>query len=170
MACGSVLAGLSLIGLSRVHQLWEWTVLWGGGLGIARAMTLYPVAFTVVANWFYRQRGQAMALLTVLGGLASPIYVPLAGWLVPRVGWRETLILFGLTQLDIALPLALLAVRRHPEDKGHFPDGALRRRWHPLRRCPASRCGQRCASCRSGLSHSPTVWASWERPCSLPTR
>ncbi len=124
MACGSILAGLSLIGLSRVHQLWEWNVLWGGGLGVAGAMTLYPVAFTVVANWFHRQRGQAMALLTVLGGLASPIYIPLAGWLVPRVGWRETLILFGLTQLGIAFPLALLAVRRHPEDAGLFPDGA----------------------------------------------
>jgi MFS family permease len=124
LACGSILAGLSLIGLSRVDRLWEWDLLWGGGLGIAGAMTLYPVTFTVVANWFHLRRGSAMALLTVLGGLASPIFIPLAGWLVPRVGWRDTLVIFGLMQLCITLPLAVLTVRRHPEDVGLFPDGA----------------------------------------------
>jgi len=65
-----------------------------------------------------------MALLTLLGGLASPIFIPLAGWLVLRVGWRETLTIFGLVHLGIGLPLALLTVRRHPEDVGLFPDGA----------------------------------------------
>lgn len=65
-----------------------------------------------------------MAVLNVLGGLASPIYIPLAGWLVPNVGWRETLVILGLTQWCIALPLELLTVRRHPEDLGLFPDGA----------------------------------------------
>ncbi len=65
-----------------------------------------------------------MALLTLLGGLASPIFIPLAGWLVLRVGWRETLTIFGLVHLGIGLPLALLTVRRHPEDIGLFPDGA----------------------------------------------
>ena len=124
LAAGAVLAGLTLIGLSRVRQPWQWYLLWGGGLGVAAAMTQYPVSFTVVANWFHRRRGAAMALLTVLGGLASPIFIPLAGWLVPRIGWRETLLVFGLTHLVIALPLALLTVRRHPEDLGLFPDGS----------------------------------------------
>jgi MFS family permease len=124
LASGAVLAGLSLIGLSRVDQFWGWVLLWGGGLGMAGAMTQYPVTFTVVANWFHRRRGSALALLTVLGGLASPVFIPLAGWLVPRVGWRETLLLFGLTHLGIALPIALVMVRRHPEDVGLFPDGA----------------------------------------------
>ncbi|HEX2186279.1 MAG TPA: MFS transporter [Chloroflexota bacterium] len=124
LASGAVLAGLTLIGLSRVDQFWGWLLLWGGGLGAAGAMTQYPVTFTVVANWFHRRRGSALALLTVLGGLASPIFIPLAGWLVPQVGWRETLLLFGLTHLCIALPLALVLVRRHPEDVGLFPDGA----------------------------------------------
>ncbi len=124
MASGAVLAGLTLIELSRVRQLWEWYLLWGGGLGVAGAMTQYPVSFTVVANWFHRRRGAAMALLTVLGGLASPIFIPLAGWLVPRIGWRETLFVFGLIHLGVTLPLALLTVRHRPEDVGLFPDGA----------------------------------------------
>ncbi len=124
LAAGAVVAGASLIALSRAHELWQWNVLWGGGLGAAIAMTQYPVTFTVVANWFDRRRGSAMAVLTLLGGLASPIFLPLAGWLVPRIGWRETLVIFGLVHLLVSLPLALLVVRRHPEDLGLFPDGA----------------------------------------------
>jgi MFS family permease len=124
LALGSLLGGLSLIALSRVHALWQWELLWGGGLGLAGAMTLYPVTMTVVTNWFHRRRGVAMATLTILGGLASPIFIPLAGWLVPHVGWRQTLVVFGLTQLLIAQPIALLLVRRHPEDVGLLPDGA----------------------------------------------
>jgi MFS family permease len=125
LALGSLIGGLSLIALGRVRTLWQWDLIWGGGLGLAGAMTLYPVTMTVVANWFHHRRGTAMATLTVLGGLASPLFIPLAGWLVPHVGWRQTLTLFGLAQLVIALPLALLLVRRHPEDVGLFPDGAL---------------------------------------------
>jgi MFS family permease len=124
LAFGAALACLTLFGLSHVDRLWEWYLLWGGGLGLAGAMTQYPVTFTVVANWFHRRRGSAMALLTVLGGLASPIFIPLAGWLVPHIGWRETLVVFGLTHLCVALPLALVMVRRYPEDMGLFPDGA----------------------------------------------
>ena len=53
------------------------------------ALTFYSVSFTIVANWFNRKRGSAMALLTTLGGLASPIFIPLAGFLVPVLGWRS---------------------------------------------------------------------------------
>ena len=123
LAAGAMAAGAMLLALSRIAALWQWEVLWGIGLGVAGAMTLYPVTFTVVANWFHRRRGSAMALLTVLGGLASPIFIPLAGFLVPRVGWRDTLVVFGLIQIVVAAPIALLAVRRHPEDVGLLPDG-----------------------------------------------
>lgn len=124
IAVGTVIGGTSLLLLSFVTELWQWDLLWGGGIGLAGALTLYPVTFTVVANWFHRRRGAAMALLTVIGGLASPIFIPLAGWLIAHAGWRETLVIFGCLQLGIALPAALIFVRRHPEDVGLFPDGA----------------------------------------------
>src|SRR5258707_12240717 len=87
------------------------------------ALTLYPVTFTVVANWFVRKRGTALAVLTLVGGLSSPICIPLAGVLVAQVGWRSTLVVLGLAQLAIALPLHAFLLRRHPEDLGLSPDG-----------------------------------------------
>jgi MFS family permease len=123
MSCGSALAGLALLGLARVDALWQFYLLWSGGLGLAMALTLYPVTFTVVANWFVRKRGSALAILTLVGGLSSPICIPLAGTLVAQSGWRATLMVLGLAQLLIALPLHAFFLRRHPEDVGLSPDG-----------------------------------------------
>jgi len=105
MTLGSALAGIALIGLAWVHTLWQFYALWSGVLGLATALILYPVSFTVVTNWFERRRGKALAVLTLLGGLASPIFVPFAGWLVLHLGWRGTVIVLGLLQLCIALPI-----------------------------------------------------------------
>jgi MFS family permease len=124
MTAGSAVAGLSLLGLAATQTLWQFYLFWAGGLGMATALTFYPVTFTVIANWFARRRGSALALLTLLGGLASPIFIPLAGVLVSHLGWRGTLIVCGLAQLVIALPLHALLLRRHPEDMGLLPDGA----------------------------------------------
>lgn len=123
MAAGSGVAGLSLIGLARVTEPWQFYALWAGGIGVAMALTLYPITFTVIANWFQRKRGRALAILTLLGGLASPIFIPLAGWLVSRTGWRMTVVVLGALQLVIALPLHAFLLRRHPEDLGLLPDG-----------------------------------------------
>jgi MFS family permease len=123
MSSGSALAGIALIGLAQMHGLWQFYVLWSGGLGLAMALTLYPVTFTVVANWFVHKRGTALAVLTLVGGLSSPICIPLSGTLVAHIGWRATLVVLGLVQLFVALPLHALVLRRHPEDLGLFPDG-----------------------------------------------
>ncbi len=132
MSAGSALAALALFGLAHMTALWQFYLLWSGGLGLALALTLYPVTFTVVANWFVRKRGKALAVLTLLGGLSSPICIPLAGALVAHVGWRATLVVLALSQLVIALPLHALLLRRHPEDLGFAPDGepALRVQAH----------------------------------------
>ena len=125
IALGGAIGGASLVGLAGVQTLWQWDLIWAAGLGLAGAMTLYPVTFTIVANWFHTRLGTAMAFLTVLGGLASPIFIPLAGALEGSIGWRRTAFVFGVLQLLVIVPAAAIFVRRHPEDLGLFPDGAL---------------------------------------------
>ena len=123
MSAGSILGAICLALLSQVTELWQFYVLWAGGVGLTMALTLYPVSFVVITNWFRRRRGSALAALTLGGGLSSPIYVPLAGLLVARTGWRETMVIFAFTQIAIALPVHAFLLRRHPEDIGLLPDG-----------------------------------------------
>jgi MFS family permease len=123
MSAGSVLGALSLFLLSRVTEVWQFYLLWAGLLGVAMALTLYSVTFVVIANWFQRRRGTAMGVLTVLGGLSSPIYIPLAGVLVAQLGWRKALLVLGASALVIALPIHAILLRRRPEDIGLLPDG-----------------------------------------------
>lgn len=123
MSVGSTIGGLTLIALSSIGELWQLYLLWGGLLGLSQALTFYPVSMAIVANWFQRRRGTALATLTLLGGLASVIFIPLAGVLVPQIGWRGTVVVLGIVQLALALPIHALIVRRHPEDLGLRPDG-----------------------------------------------
>jgi MFS family permease len=98
---------------------------WTVGIGLATALTFYPVSFTVAANWFERKRGTALAVLTLIGGLASPLCIPSEGWMVQHLGWRSMLLILGFLHLLVALPLHGLLLRRHPEDLGLTPDGTL---------------------------------------------
>jgi MFS family permease len=122
LCVGSTIAAVSLLGLSRAGGIALFYALWAGGIGVAMALTLYPVTFVVVANWFARRRGSAMAVLTTIGGLSSPLFVPFSGWLIATLGWRGALPLLALTQVAM-LPLQLAFVRRRPEDLGLRPDG-----------------------------------------------
>ncbi|MBI4497467.1 MAG: MFS transporter [Chloroflexi bacterium] len=124
MTLGSLITGISLMGLARIEHAWQLYLLWGFGIGIGAALTFYPVSFTVVANWFNLRRGRALAWLTLIGGGASPIFIPLIGWLLPHIGWRATVVYLGLAQLLVALPLHALFLRGRPEALGLTPDGA----------------------------------------------
>ena len=115
MTGGSALAGCALLGLSQISHLWQFYLYWSGGLGIAMALIFYPVTFTVITSWFVAERAKAFAVLTLLGGLASPIFIPLVGWLIPQVGWQTTLFWSGILHLVIAVPLHAGLVRRPPE-------------------------------------------------------
>lgn len=124
MAVGSALGGCALIGLSQISVLWQFYLYWSGGLGIAMALILYPVTFTVITSWFVAERAKAFAVLTLVGGLASPLFIPLSGWLLPQEGWRTTLLWYGVLHLVIAVPLHGWLVRRAP-DHQHQESGTL---------------------------------------------
>ncbi len=122
LAAGSVFCGVSLVGLSFVYELWQFYLVWAA-IGLSMSLTLYSVTLVVINQWFVRKRGAALALITTLGGLASPIFIPIAGVLTSRYGWRETVLLIGIAQLLVPFPAHAFAVRRRPEDLGQRIDG-----------------------------------------------
>jgi MFS family permease len=124
MTLGSCAASLLVLAWAEVERLTTFYLIWGG-LGVTLAAVLYEPAFFVVAAWFVRQRGRALTVLTFLAGLASVIYLPVAGWLVQRQGWRGALCSLAVVLAVGTIPFHAVVLRRRPEDLGLNPDGDL---------------------------------------------
>lgn len=122
MTIGSILGTILLVAWARVETLPAFYLIWAG-LGAVLALTLYEPAFAVVSAWFVRGRARALLILTTVAGLASTIFLPLAGWLTERVGWRDALLVLAATLGVLTIPAHALVLRRRPEDLGLLPDG-----------------------------------------------
>src|SRR5215216_5560990 len=109
MTLGSVLGTVLLVAWARVENLPGFYVIWAG-IGVALALTLYEPAFAAASTWFERGRSRALLILTTVAGLASTIFLPAAGWLIERLGWRDALL--GLS----TIPAHALVQRRRSED------------------------------------------------------
>lgn len=122
MTLGSIAASLLVVAWSRVTDLTTFYLIWAG-IGVCAAAVLYEPAFAVIATWFARKRGRALAIITFAAGLASTIFVPLSDVLLNAVGWRDATLYLGvLLAVTTILPHALI-LRRRPADLGLVPDG-----------------------------------------------
>lgn len=84
-----------------------------------------PINSTLlIAQWFVRQRGRAMAIYGLGAALSTAVLPPIARLLIEQLGWRGAYFVFGIAVWVILLPLALVVIRNRPEDIGQFPDGA----------------------------------------------
>jgi MFS family permease len=96
------------------------------GFAALRALgqgSLPVIATLLVAQWFVRYRGRAMAIVA-LGFAASNAFLPpLTQQLVTTLGWRGAYVALAGLVWALLLPAFLLA-RNRPELLGLFPDGA----------------------------------------------
>lgn len=101
---GSVLGASGLLVLSVASAPWHVIAASWLLMGPAAAMTFYEPAFIAVDQWFgHERRGPAIAVLTLVGGLAGPIFLPVTGALVDAIEWRPTARLLALGLLVVGL-------------------------------------------------------------------
>ena len=114
MTLGSCLGTALVFCWSRVETLAGLYLVWGL-MGLAMAATLYEPAFAAVVQWFATGRDRALLTLTLVAGLASTIFMPLANWLLERLGWRPALLALAAILAVTTIPIHAL-VLRHPGD------------------------------------------------------
>jgi len=135
MTLASLAAGALFVAWSQVSGLWALYAVFGG-IGCLQAATLYDPAFAVVARRFGPLNARrAITQLTLWGGFASTVFVPLIQWLIDGFGWRSALLVLGAVNIVACAGLYRLAIdprRDHAEAMpAHAPalardEGAVR--------------------------------------------
>lgn len=118
MGGASVLAGLLLIGWGFAGSLLVF-YLAIAGIGALQAATLYEPAFAVIA----RRAGpvasrNGITALTLWGGFASTVFVPLIQLLLDQFGWRGTLGVLGGINIVLCGSLYLLVIDPRRDSPG----------------------------------------------------
>ena len=104
MTVGSVLGGALLMAWSRLDTLWAFYVLFGG-IGLAQAMTMYDPVFAVVTRRFGLEARRGITAITLWGGFASTVFIPLTQVLMSQFGWRDALLVLGACNLVLCIAL-----------------------------------------------------------------
>ena len=111
MAGGAALAGLCLLAWSQVQGLALFYVL-VAAVGVLQAATLYEPAFAVVARRAGSKGARAgITALTLWGGFASTVFIPLIQLLLETQGWRGALLVLGGLNLLVCAPLYAAVIR-----------------------------------------------------------
>jgi len=121
LVAGTLLAGLGLILLSLTHSYLLFLLVFIGPLSFGFQAGFNQATLAVVAHWFRRKRGLAMAIVQTGQAIGGVLIFPLVALAVLKLGWRTAAVLSGLVVLTL-LPLVLL-IRRSPESMGLLPDG-----------------------------------------------
>jgi MFS family permease len=117
MLVGAALSVALLLCWGRVESLAAFRAVWIG-LGACMAATLYEPAFAML-NWMFRTSfRQKIAAVTLVGGFASTVFMPITQLLVDALGWRAALdalaLIVALTVVPIHAWLAAQERRRPP--------------------------------------------------------
>lgn len=123
IAVSGLVAGLAVMGLGFISTVWQFLLLFAivGLTGISAPGNLHTSV--PVAKWFVRQRGRAMAIATSGLAIGGTIMSVVTDWLITEFGWRTAWTVSGALVILVIVPLALLVLRRQPEDMGLLPDG-----------------------------------------------
>jgi MFS family permease len=117
-------AGAAMIGLANVQAGWQIVLVFlvvgatgiqGGGASLFMSVPL--------ANWFMRQRGKAMSVAFIGMPLGIFVFSPLSQLLIDEVGWRDAWLILGVSAAVVIVLVALVIIRRRPEDMGLSIDG-----------------------------------------------
>jgi MFS family permease len=117
MPFGSLIGAIGLVGLvaaqSAVAYFAAWMVL-----GVAMAAALYDPAFATLGRIFGAAARAPITTLTLAGGFASTVSWPATQFLIDKIGWRGTYLVYAALLAGIAAPLHafVLPRRRAPSN------------------------------------------------------
>src|SRR5580700_1882493 len=111
MPCGSLIGALGLAGLVAAQSAVAYVAVWMV-LGVAMAASLYDPAFATLGRIFGAGARAPITTLTLAGGFASTVGWPATQFLIDKVGWRGTYLVYAALLALVAAPLHAFALPR----------------------------------------------------------
>ena len=90
MPVSAFFAGGLLMAISAVTSHWQFYLIFGLGLGIARPCFSMVSAVATVSNWFILKRGRALAVTTMGAAISALVIIPFSQFIVTNINWRAT--------------------------------------------------------------------------------
>jgi MFS family permease len=85
--------------------------------------SLSMIPSTLIALWFVRWRGKAMAIGSLGGAISQAVFPLLIHTLITNMGWRNAWLVLSFIIWAVVLPSSVFFVRRTPESVGLLPYG-----------------------------------------------
>ena len=123
MAVGTTLVGIGYLFLGHIDSFAQFVFIRLALVTVGDALMGASVVNIVIARWFVRQRGRALAVSSMGVGFAKVCMPVVGAWMILMFGWRHTWTIFGVGAILLGVAPALLVVRKSPEDMGLQPDG-----------------------------------------------
>lgn len=118
----ALLGGGGLILASSTSDLLVFQFAYGGLIGAAGGAFFAPIISATV-GWFDKNRGLAVSLVSLGGGVAPMVMTPLASVLIINYGWRSAMLFIGIGFLCVVIPAAFL-IRMAPATPEPTPAAA----------------------------------------------
>jgi MFS family permease len=114
MHAGGLLAAGLLIIWAAVPSIWSTYIVWSA-LGLCMAGILYEPVFAIVGRAFDDPQGRlrAIATVTVMGGLASTVFLPGTSALITQFEWRGATVALAVLMAATTLIVGQIAFRGH---------------------------------------------------------
>ncbi len=113
MTVGSLIYALALTALAfsvgPISYLLCWAIM-----GVASTLALNTPSSIALVQVAGPRARQAIAMLTIIGGLASTVFWPLTGILDAAVGWRSTLLIYAMIHFAACAPIHFLVLPHRP--------------------------------------------------------
>ena len=122
---GGLLLFLGLLAASRIDYYWQLVVIYTCFLAVGENMISSYANVAVIGRWFRKRRGTAIGIADTGTAAGAAIFVPFAQWLILRLDWRYTFLVFAVIFLVMLVPTNLIFMRSRPEEKGQVADGNL---------------------------------------------
>jgi MFS family permease len=122
---GAVMIALGLA-LSSLGAIWQLYLGYGVLVGFFGIGSMNAPLYVYITKWFDRRRGSALALISSGTYIAGSVWPSIFQYTIASIGWRQTMLYFGIVAAALIIPLAAIFLHSPPElpDKGGGAYGA----------------------------------------------